>query len=238
MLASRLCLREAARPCISAIPITLLASRGRPRSPLLWNSKRVFATTPRHRKVDARIQGDQQLAADQKQPAEENVQTESLKKEKAAQPQTKNDPLLAEQTVSNKEQRAADWGIIKNMAQYIWPKDDFGTRFRVGLSVGLLVGAKVRHCSLYLAYRSYVLIGYVGPQCPSALLLQIHRRQHEHRLRCHLKHCSHSSRRVNLRLRSHTYRRNSLPRIPKCSLRSSSPECDPKSCRQRLRPLA
>ena len=53
------------------------------------------------------------------------------------------DPLLAEQTVSNKEQRKADWAIIKDMAHYLWPKDDFGTRFRVGLSVALLVGAKV-----------------------------------------------------------------------------------------------
>ena len=55
----------------------------------------------------------------------------------------KGGPLLAEQTVSNKEQRKADWAIIKDMAHYLWPKNDFSTRFRVGLSVGLLVGAKV-----------------------------------------------------------------------------------------------
>ena len=34
----------------------------------------------------------------------------------------KIDALLAEQTVSNKEQRRADWIIIKEMAKYIWPK--------------------------------------------------------------------------------------------------------------------
>jgi hypothetical protein len=42
-------------------------------------------------------------------------------------------------------QRQADWAIIRDMAHYLWPKNDFSTRFRVGLSVGLLVGAKVRH---------------------------------------------------------------------------------------------
>ena len=34
----------------------------------------------------------------------------------------KTDALLAEQTVSNKEQRKADWAILKEMAKYIWPK--------------------------------------------------------------------------------------------------------------------
>lgn len=34
----------------------------------------------------------------------------------------KTDSLLAEQTVSNKEQRKADWAILKEMAKYIWPK--------------------------------------------------------------------------------------------------------------------
>ncbi|KAF2147011.1 uncharacterized protein K452DRAFT_293504 [Aplosporella prunicola CBS 121167] len=55
----------------------------------------------------------------------------------------KNDPLLAEKTVTNKEQRKADWAIMKEMTRYLWPKDNLGTRMRVGLSVGLLVGAKV-----------------------------------------------------------------------------------------------
>lgn len=78
-----------------------------------------------------------------KQPAEESVKPESLKEEKPAEPATRRDPLLAEKTVSNKEQRQADWAIIKDMSHYLWPKNDFGTKFRVGLSVSLLVGAKV-----------------------------------------------------------------------------------------------
>jgi ABC transporter ATM len=64
---------------------------------------------------------------------------DAIKKAAAA----KNDVLLSEQTVSNQMQRQADWAIIRDMAHYLWPKNDFSTRFRVGLSVGLLVGAKV-----------------------------------------------------------------------------------------------
>jgi ABC transporter ATM len=30
--------------------------------------------------------------------------------------------LLIEQTVSNKEQRKADWAIMKEMSRYLWPK--------------------------------------------------------------------------------------------------------------------
>lgn len=156
MLASRLCLRASSRLCISTIPTISSAVGSRSASAVLSHTKRVFVTTPRHRKVNARIQAPQQIAAEQKQPPEENVQTESLKKEEPSKPQTKSDPLLAEQTVSNKEQRQADWAIIRNMVQYIWPKDDFGTRFRVGLSVGLLVGAKVCFQSFSYSCFTYV----------------------------------------------------------------------------------
>lgn len=34
----------------------------------------------------------------------------------------KADALLKEQTVSNKEQRKADWAIMKEMSRYLWPK--------------------------------------------------------------------------------------------------------------------
>lgn len=140
MLASRLCLRAAARPSAASHTLHL-----RPLAGAVWPTKRIFVTTPRHRKSDiARIPTTQQQEqAHGKEEAKESVKPENVEKAKPAQPATRNDPLLAEQTVSNKEQRKADWAIIKNMAHYLWPKDDFGTRFRVGLSVGLLVGAKV-----------------------------------------------------------------------------------------------
>ncbi|KAK0642501.1 Iron-sulfur clusters transporter atm1 [Lasiodiplodia hormozganensis] len=68
----------------------------------------------------------------------------------------KNDPLLAEKTVSNKEQRKADWAIMKEMSRYLWPKDNLGTRLRVGLSVALLVGAKVLNVQVPFYFKSIV----------------------------------------------------------------------------------
>ena len=177
MLAGRLCLRAFARPCSQSRLRVPFAIGRPPVGAVLWHAKRVFATTPRHRKdTTTRIQTVQQETVQQKQPADESVKPEDVQPGKAAEPATKNDPLLAEQTVSNKEQRKADWAIIKNMAQYLWPKDNFGTRFRVGLSVALLVGAKVR---LHITSAPTVLpliALYVGPQRPSPILLQIDRR--------------------------------------------------------------
>ncbi|KAI4217396.1 MAG: hypothetical protein LQ349_009054, partial [Xanthoria aureola] len=62
----------------------------------------------------------------------EPVKPETVKKTPGATvnqaPNT--DGLLSEQTVSNKEQRRADWAIMKEMVQYLWPKDDLGTKVR------------------------------------------------------------------------------------------------------------
>jgi len=141
MLASRLCLRAAARPQALSIPTTCSVGL-RASKPVIWPSKRVFVSASRHRKDDAAartLEGEMQA----KQPSKESVKPETMEKAAPAEP-TKNEPLLAEQTKSNKEQRKADWRIIRDMSQYLWPKDDLGVRFRVGLSVALLVGAKVR----------------------------------------------------------------------------------------------
>ena len=46
----------------------------------------------------------------------------------------KTDALLTEQTMSNKEQRKADWAIMKEMARYLWPKV---CKSRLSLSVAL-----------------------------------------------------------------------------------------------------
>lgn len=112
---------------------------------------RVFTTSPWRLKDDSRVKTAQ---PETKVTAAEPTKTTNVQKEKAAGP-AKQPSLLAEQTVSNKEQRKADWAIIKDMAQYLWPKDDFGTRFRVSLSIALLVGAKVpiNHLPLVACHR-------------------------------------------------------------------------------------
>lgn len=74
---------------------------------------------------------------------------------KAAKP-AKPEVLLAEQMVTNREQRKADWAIMKEMSQYLWPKDNLGTRARVGLSVALLIGAKVLNVQVPFYFKSIV----------------------------------------------------------------------------------
>lgn len=66
------------------------------------------------------VQGDFHLRPEQS----ESIKPESYQEPSKAKPAEapKTDALLAEQTVSNKEQRRADWIIIKEMAKYIWPK--------------------------------------------------------------------------------------------------------------------
>lgn len=84
---------------------------------------------------------------------------ESAKKAPPATPATPATPrkdVLALDDKTNKEQRKADWAIIKEMSQYLWPKDNTGTRLRVGLSLGLLVGAKVLNVQVPFYFKSIV----------------------------------------------------------------------------------
>ncbi|KAK7184659.1 Iron-sulfur clusters transporter atm1, mitochondrial [Paraphaeosphaeria sporulosa] len=112
-------------------------------------SARVFPSSALHRK---HVHG-QRTASPQGAPAPGSKA--AVHKTKAAQP-AQPTTLLAEQTVTNKEQRKADWAIIKEMSHYLWPKDNMGTRFRVGLSVALLVGAKVLNVQVPFYFKSIV----------------------------------------------------------------------------------
>lgn len=82
---------------------------------------RNFSITPRHRKDERQIQAVQHQVEERTTDARESIKPESLQTEKSTAP-ARNDPLLSEQTVSNKEQRKADWAIMKEMARYLWPK--------------------------------------------------------------------------------------------------------------------
>ncbi|OJD29035.1 iron-sulfur clusters transporter mitochondrial [Diplodia corticola] len=115
---------------------------------------RVFATAPRHRKDDPRINTPEANGANKVEGAQTVLKPEGT--QKAAGSSVKNDALLAEKTVSNKEQRKADWAIMKEMSRYLWPKDNLGTRLRVGLSVALLVGAKVLNVQVPFYFKSIV----------------------------------------------------------------------------------
>jgi ATP-binding cassette subfamily B (MDR/TAP) protein 7 len=135
--------RAAHRPGLRAASLSLRLSP--------YYASRVFTSSPLHRKD---VHG-QRPAPGSKVAVEET---------KAAKPAidptkvivAKTDPLLQEQSLSNKEQRKADWAIMKEMSKYLWPKDNLGTRARVGLSVALLVGAKLLNVQVPFYFKNIV----------------------------------------------------------------------------------
>lgn len=54
------------------------------------------------------------------------------------------------------EQRKVDWAIMKEMSRNLWPKDNLGTKLRVGLAVSLLIGAKVLNIQVPFYFKSIV----------------------------------------------------------------------------------
>lgn len=121
------------------------------RSHPLYHGARVFTSSPLHRKD---VHG-QRLPPGSKTIIEETKAAKPIR-DPAKTPVKKTDPLLQEQVLTNKEQRKADWAIMKEMSRYLWPKDNIGTRFRVGLSVGLLVGAKLLNVQVPFYFKSIV----------------------------------------------------------------------------------
>ena len=65
------------------------------------------------------------------------------------------DPLAGVEK-SATEQRKADWAIMKEMSRYLWPKDNLGTKLRVGLAVALLIGAKLLNVQVPFYFKSIV----------------------------------------------------------------------------------
>ncbi|ERF72941.1 Iron-sulfur clusters transporter atm1 [Endocarpon pusillum Z07020] len=91
--------------------------------------------------------------------ASESIKTESFEKSKPASELTadeKKDILLAEQALSNKEQRKVDLAILKEMAKYLWPKGELGTKLRVGTALSFLIGAKILNVQVPFYFKSIV----------------------------------------------------------------------------------
>ncbi|KAH9212987.1 iron ABC-transporter-like protein [Leptodontidium sp. 2 PMI_412] len=128
--------------------------------PQLWNQPsiglRVFTSTNRFSKDDQKITIIQSQALRQPRAADDlpGTKPETAQKPAAAVPGRKDPLALDDKT--NKEQRKADWAIMKEMAKYLWPKDNLGTRFRVGLSLALLVGAKVLNVQVPFYFKNIV----------------------------------------------------------------------------------
>ena len=116
-------------------------------------------TYTRHLQQNERPKNSQAQARVQLRPDKsESIKPESYEEPNKTKPEgaPKVDALLAEQTVSNKEQRKADWAIMKEMARYLWPKDDLGARARVGTALALLVASKVLNVQVPFYFKNIV----------------------------------------------------------------------------------
>ncbi|GEM09995.1 mitochondrial ABC transporter ATM [Rhodotorula toruloides] len=61
-----------------------------------------------------------------------------------------------EETVSDKEQTRRDWDIIKKLLPNVWPKNDWGTKTRVLLAVGLLIGGKLLNVQVPFFFKDII----------------------------------------------------------------------------------
>lgn len=58
--------------------------------------------------------------------------------------------------VTEKEQSRRDWEIIRKLVPNIWPKDDWGTKTRVMVAVGLLVGGKILNVQVPFFFKGII----------------------------------------------------------------------------------
>jgi ATP-binding cassette subfamily B (MDR/TAP) protein 7 len=52
--------------------------------------------------------------------------------------------------------RPADWEILKSLTKYLWPKNDSSIKFRVGLSLSLLIGGKLMSVTVPFFFKQVV----------------------------------------------------------------------------------
>ena len=71
-------------------------------------------------------------------------------------PTANQEPSSKQPDVSNKQQRKIDLAILREMAKYLWPKGEFGTKLRVSSALTLLVGAKILNVEVPFYFKSIV----------------------------------------------------------------------------------
>lgn len=89
-------------------------------------------------------------------PASQLVESKIIEKPEGEGKVAAKKDLLSESNKATKEQRKADWAILREMAKYLWPKDDWGTKLRVGTALSLLVGAKILNVEVPFYFKSIV----------------------------------------------------------------------------------
>ncbi|KAI9453320.1 P-loop containing nucleoside triphosphate hydrolase protein [Lactarius psammicola] len=73
-----------------------------------------------------------------------------------AQQEKSATPAAPKAAISNAEQRRRDWAIVRRLAVHIWPKNDWATRGRVILGVGLLVSGKLLNVQVPLFFKEII----------------------------------------------------------------------------------
>jgi hypothetical protein len=223
--------RAARRPGLRASSLSLSLSSSVRLSP--YYATRVFTSSPLHRKD---VHGQRPLPGSK--VALQDTKAATSANDPASAKVAKTDPLLQEQSLSNKEQRKADWAIMKEMSQYLWPRDNLGTRFRVGLSVGLLVGAKLLNVQVPFYFKSivdsmnidFLAVGGTAWTVAGSMIMAC---------KLHQSMQFHPALAETLCTRwPHSHGRNTLPRTPKCSLCQRCPESYKKGGLQCIRAFA
>ena len=80
-------------------------------------------------------------------------------------------PSAGDGHISIAQQRRNDWEIVKKLSGNLWPKDDWATRSRVLVGLGLLVAGKV---SIVVISVHSVLTSVPGLKRTSPLVVQEH----------------------------------------------------------------
>ncbi|KKY14602.1 putative abc iron exporter [Phaeomoniella chlamydospora] len=129
-------------------------------SPLLPRNRSLFTSTKRLKK-DSRSPAERTKAVrgiKDNNNGVEGPKPESVQTPPAAKPAqaTASSNVLNTGDISNKDQRKADWAIMKEMAKYLWPKGEVGTKVRVGTALSLLIGAKVLNVEVPFYFKNIV----------------------------------------------------------------------------------
>ncbi|OXV10890.1 hypothetical protein Egran_01348, partial [Elaphomyces granulatus] len=123
------------------------------------NRVRIFTTNEAARARDdgaaKMIAGKPANVAPQSSKGASGEAIQSQRQTRNEKPSGKSD-LLSDTTVANKEQRKADWAIIKEMVKYLWPQDDWGTKFRVGTALTFLIGGKLLNVQVPFYFKNIV----------------------------------------------------------------------------------
>ncbi|KAJ5976245.1 hypothetical protein N7481_009952 [Penicillium waksmanii] len=89
-------------------------------------------------------------------PASQLIDAKAIEKPDGTVKAVAKKDFLSESTKANQEQRKADWAILREMAKYLWPKDDWGTKLRVGSALSLLIGAKILNVEIPFYFKNIV----------------------------------------------------------------------------------